>query len=402
MQQAVRTEHPLGRHDVEDFVSKTRIETAGIDERSVSSLLIQPDKKTTLDYSGVPLLRSETSAASTLRHELSSSEHDIIEEHNELSDTSASLEDHEGGCLLKGEAAVARDVKHEEDACAGEGEASAAAGSAEAGKLIADGGKGDGDAQAVGGESEKQCRICHSCDVGEFISPCLCKGSGRWVHRKCLQEWRVKSSRPDSYHTCELCQHQYTVTCAGWAQALCHDVVQIALTTLLLLAAIAAGAVVWEVLARLFVANESQDNFRFAIRVMGQDIGFVFGGVIMAKIGVIILQLFKHDTPEVQNMVGFLAFIVFLVQSRVFAPSSPIPSNSSSSALHFEACEAEEGGRLEHEAVTEAGIHIIQRYAPHYFLAVYTATTFRWCFSIVSRMAVWAQRTATTVESFRA
>eukprot|EP00961_Rhodomonas_salina_P103905 1398179-Rhodomonas_salina.1 len=45
-------------------------------------------------------------------------------------------------------------------------------------------------------------RICHSCDEDEqLISPCLCKGSGRWVHRKCLQEWRVKSSRADSYHT---------------------------------------------------------------------------------------------------------------------------------------------------------------------------------------------------------
>ena len=30
----------------------------------------------------------------------------------------------------------------------------------------------------------------------------------------------------------------------------------------------------------------------------------------MAKLGVIILQLFTHDTPEVQNMVGFLAPIV--------------------------------------------------------------------------------------------
>lgn len=276
-------------------------------------------------------------------------------------------------------------------------------------------GSGGGDFGAQ--EFERLCRICHSCDEDEqLISPCLCKGSGRWVHRKCLQEWRVKSSRADSYHTCELCQHQYTVTCAGWARALCHDAVQIALTTLLLLCAISLGALVWEVLARLFVSlcNESDDSFRFAIRVMGTDIGFLFGGVIMAKIGVIILQLFKHDTPEVQNMVGFLAFIVFLVQSRVFAPVQPSLLNSTAAAAAAAVVGEEggggrgergasEGGEGGHErGASEVGIYLIQLYAPHYFLAVYTATTFRWCFSVVSRVAVWAQRTATTVESFKA
>jgi len=30
------------------------------------------------------------------------------------------------------------------------------------------------------------------------------------------------------------------------------------------------------------------------------------------------MQLFRHHSPDVQNMVGFLAFIVFLVQVCVF------------------------------------------------------------------------------------
>ena len=34
----------------------------------------------------------------------------------------------------------------------------------------------------------RQCRICHSCDENSpMISPCLCKGSARWVHQACLQ-----------------------------------------------------------------------------------------------------------------------------------------------------------------------------------------------------------------------
>lgn len=78
-------------------------------------------------------------------------------------------------------------------------------------------------------EAERQCRICHTGGSGLF-SPCLCKGSHQWVHESCLQEWRVKSSRADSYHTCELCQYQYTVVRAWWATALDHPRAQLLLT----------------------------------------------------------------------------------------------------------------------------------------------------------------------------
>ena len=78
-------------------------------------------------------------------------------------------------------------------------------------------------------EAERQCRICHTGGSGLF-SPCMCKGSHQWVHESCLQEWRVKSSRADSYHTCELCQYQYTVARTWWATALDHPRAQLLLT----------------------------------------------------------------------------------------------------------------------------------------------------------------------------
>ena len=78
-------------------------------------------------------------------------------------------------------------------------------------------------------EAERQCRICHAGGSGLF-SPCLCKGSQQWVHESCLQEWRVKSSRADSYHTCELYQYQYTVARPWWATALGHPRAQSLLT----------------------------------------------------------------------------------------------------------------------------------------------------------------------------
>ena len=36
--------------------------------------------------------------------------------------------------------------------------------------------------------SEKECRICY---LEEIISPCLCNGTGKWVHRECLEIWRA-------------------------------------------------------------------------------------------------------------------------------------------------------------------------------------------------------------------
>jgi len=138
--------------------------------------------------------------------------------------------------------------------------------------------------------------------------------------------------------------------------------VQIVLTGLLLVAVITTGTLVWEALARAFVSlcnYETFDAFRcepelgpwsaclpvrlftvcvaavrtvqsdratpsgscsFKVVVLGHDLGWMFGGVIMAKTVVVVCQLCRSESPEVQNMVGFLAFIVYLVQSRVFSP----------------------------------------------------------------------------------
>eukprot|EP00960_Hanusia_phi_P005480 159448-Hanusia_phi.AAC.1 len=59
-----------------------------------------------------------------------------------------------------------------------------------------------GSDQAANGADSNQDNLDKQCSAeGEMFSPCLCRGSGRWVHRSCLQEWRVKSDRNDSYHT---------------------------------------------------------------------------------------------------------------------------------------------------------------------------------------------------------
>ncbi|KAJ6305415.1 hypothetical protein OIU78_020871 [Salix suchowensis] len=52
------------------------------------------------------------------------------------------------------------------------------------------------DLEAGPGE-QFQCRICLETDGRDFIAPCKCKGTTKYVHRECLDQWRaVKDDRP--------------------------------------------------------------------------------------------------------------------------------------------------------------------------------------------------------------
>ncbi|PFH50804.1 hypothetical protein AMATHDRAFT_75379 [Amanita thiersii Skay4041] len=61
---------------------------------------------------------------------------------------------------------------------------------------------------------QKQCRICldgtnveH--ELGRLIRPCLCKGSIRLVHVKCLQRWRTTFHSKSAFYSCPQCHYQY-------------------------------------------------------------------------------------------------------------------------------------------------------------------------------------------------
>eukprot|EP00929_Paragymnodinium_shiwhaense_P097228 TRINITY_DN58996_c0_g1_i1.p1 TRINITY_DN58996_c0_g1~~TRINITY_DN58996_c0_g1_i1.p1 ORF type:complete len:310 (-),score=34.86 TRINITY_DN58996_c0_g1_i1:88-1017(-) len=60
---------------------------------------------------------------------------------------------------------------------------------------------------------EIQCRVCHledSEEYGPLLSPCLCDGSVRWVHRGCLDGWRAQGAGLQRRATqCELCGFRY-------------------------------------------------------------------------------------------------------------------------------------------------------------------------------------------------
>lgn len=56
-----------------------------------------------------------------------------------------------------------------------------------------------------------QCRICledHFNPV-PFIAPCLCNGSSKYVHRKCLDEWRSQNPDGANFLQCNTCKFEY-------------------------------------------------------------------------------------------------------------------------------------------------------------------------------------------------
>lgn len=68
---------------------------------------------------------------------------------------------------------------------------------------------------------DPMCRICLGDeDDGRLISPCLCKGTMRFVHVECLTQWRTTSQNKESFFACDSCQYRYSFRRPAWASLL--------------------------------------------------------------------------------------------------------------------------------------------------------------------------------------
>ena len=58
-----------------------------------------------------------------------------------------------------------------------------------------------------------QCRICleDSHHRKDFIVPCLCMGTSKYVHRRCLDEWRSQNPDSDNFFRCNTCHYRYEI-----------------------------------------------------------------------------------------------------------------------------------------------------------------------------------------------
>lgn len=58
-------------------------------------------------------------------------------------------------------------------------------------------------------------------DADDLLTPCRCRGTMKWVHRGCLEEWR-RTSAPgsDSFLKCDMCKTEYRFHCKKWQRVL--------------------------------------------------------------------------------------------------------------------------------------------------------------------------------------
>jgi hypothetical protein len=62
-------------------------------------------------------------------------------------------------------------------------------------------------------ENRPECRICFEIESNDdiFISPCLCKGTSKYVHKSCLNTWRNFNRERDGWKRCMECHETYTL-----------------------------------------------------------------------------------------------------------------------------------------------------------------------------------------------
>eukprot|EP00040_Diaphanoeca_grandis_P034109 m.210162 g.210162 ORF g.210162 m.210162 type:complete len:328 (+) comp33065_c0_seq5:101-1084(+) len=60
-------------------------------------------------------------------------------------------------------------------------------------------------------ETGKECRFCFEGDP-DLIAPCLCSGSSKYIHRKCLDRWRTTTIQPNAFTQCTTCHFEFKTT----------------------------------------------------------------------------------------------------------------------------------------------------------------------------------------------
>ncbi|KAF9314682.1 hypothetical protein BG003_003935 [Podila horticola] len=144
---------------------------------------------------------------------------------------------------------------------------------------------------------ERRCRICleseddEDSSSGKLISPCLCKGSSRYIHLGCLEQWRALSPRKASSFSCDTCHYHYSFSRPFMANILGHRFFLHAVTTMMFAALCYACS--WcghEVNARGLWKWKGTPELNTFLGLDYLDVAWGF--IMMAAIGLVFLMVF--------------------------------------------------------------------------------------------------------------
>lgn len=122
-------------------------------------------------------------------------------------------------------------------------------------------------------ESLKSCRYCQTDDFSfDLVSPCSCKGSIQYVHKKCLKEWLNKKNEqfviPANFNqfnlSCEICHTKYNIVYENNEQSkkLCKDIsIYLSIISLALFISYFLLGLFAEKVGIVFLENDSEVKF---------------------------------------------------------------------------------------------------------------------------------------------
>ncbi|KXS21140.1 hypothetical protein M427DRAFT_51412 [Gonapodya prolifera JEL478] len=107
------------------------------------------------------------------------------------------------------------------------------------------------------------CRICFQSRDDEpekrLISPCKCKGSMRYVHLECLNEWREKSQKKESFYECDQCKYRYRFQRTFWAKMVMNELVLFLVTFTLFSLLVFLSGFAAKLVLRYWVLDSPED-----------------------------------------------------------------------------------------------------------------------------------------------
>jgi hypothetical protein len=140
----------------------------------------------------------------------------------------------------------------------------------------------------------KTCRICLEEDSYEYISPCLCKGTQKYIHVECLKKWRnINSHNIEKRDSCEICKFKFLfqqISLIDYTKYIVKYNKYFFIEHLL----------IW--IATIIVITLEQIDGFFVIRTLGM--GYDSG----------ILNLFKKENSYLIHVLFYLPFTYFLFE----------------------------------------------------------------------------------------
>eukprot|EP00658_Telonema_sp_P-2_P036473 TRINITY_DN26377_c0_g1_i1.p1 TRINITY_DN26377_c0_g1~~TRINITY_DN26377_c0_g1_i1.p1 ORF type:complete len:366 (+),score=59.48 TRINITY_DN26377_c0_g1_i1:212-1309(+) len=172
---------------------------------------------------------------------------------------------------------------------------------------------------------ERTCRIClDTGEGGRMISPCLCRGSSKFVHVECLNRWRASSTSRVSFFQCDVCGYRYNLRRTEWASRLQSDGLPAAATVLLIALGCCFSGSVLHCLSVFLQWQTACDPFFEVIEFWPyQHMSFWnpvldagLGGLLLLGFGGLVLDAYERYLNDTLDYRG-LVFTIFANNNRI-------------------------------------------------------------------------------------